>query len=137
MKKKKRFHESNKRASQRQLRVGEELRHALSEVFVRGGLNDPELSQVSITISEVRVSPDLANATVYVTYLGHRDFDDNLNGALQRASPYLRNQLAQKVYLRRIPNLTFKYDDSFEHASRISRLLNGSDIDQIGDKKDA
>ena len=78
MSNKNRFDEPGKHASQRQLRVGEELRHALSELFVRGDLNDPELSEVSITISEVRISPDLTKATVFVTCFGCKSLSNFL-----------------------------------------------------------
>ncbi len=123
MNNKKLFHGSNKPSSQRQLRVGEELRHVLSQLFLRGELSDPELSGVSITISEVRISPDLFNATVFVTELGGKERKKNIVEVLGRATPFLRHKIAQRIYLRRVPNLSFEYDTSFEYADRISSLL--------------
>ena len=123
MNNKKIFRGSKKPLSQRQLRVGEELRHVLSQLFLRGELSDPELFGVYITISEVRISPDLANATVYVTQLGGKERKKSIVDALSRATPFLRHKIAQRIYLRRVPNLSFEYDNSFEHAERISKLL--------------
>ena len=123
MNNKKFFRGSNQPFSQRQLRVGEELRHVLSQLFLRGELSDPELSSVSITISEVRMSPDLINATVYVTQLGVTEPKKHIVEALNRAAPFLRHKIAQRIYLRRVPNLSFEYDTSFEYADRMSNLM--------------
>jgi ribosome-binding factor A len=109
-------------ASQRQLRVGEEIRHALAEVFLRAEFRDPDLAGVSVTVSEVRISPDLRNATAFVLPLGGRD-DATVLAALGRASPYLRGELAKRLKLRFAANLSFKRDDSFDEAERIGRLL--------------
>lgn len=109
-------------ASQRQLRVGEEVRHALAEVFLRAEFRDPDLAGVSVTVSEVRISPDLRNATAFVLPLGGRD-DATVLAALGRAAPYLRGELAKRLRLRFAANLSFKRDDSFDEAQRIDRLL--------------
>ena len=82
--------------SQRQLRVGEELRHVLAHVLERGDLRDPGLAGVTVTVTEVRVSPDLRNATAYVVPLGGGAAEDVL-GALARARPYLRRKVADAV----------------------------------------
>ncbi len=115
-------------ASQRQLRVGEELRHALAEVFARGTIREPALDGVALTISEVRMSPDLRNARAYVMPLGGGDTTEVLEG-LRRCIPYLRGQVAKRVRLKYMPMLDFEIDDSFEAASRIDALLRQLDGD--------
>jgi len=112
--------------SKRQLRVGEELRHALAAVLARGDLRDPELRDLSITVTEVRASPDLRNATVYVLPLGGAKTPadtEAMVGALRRAGPYLRGQIAREVVLRFTPALSFEADTSFDRADRIDSLL--------------
>ena len=113
---------SERPVSQRQLRVGEAVRHALAEIFERGTLRDPSLSGVSVTVTEVKVSPDLRNATAFVTPLGGGDAEAMV-GALGRAAPFLRRRVAETVNLKFAPNLTFRIDGSFEYAGRIERLL--------------
>ncbi|WP_193184794.1 30S ribosome-binding factor RbfA [Nisaea sediminum] len=108
--------------SQRQLRVGEEVRHVLAGVFQRGELHDPELDGVSITVSEVSVSPDLRNATVFVMPLGGAHADDVLAG-LKRAAPFLRTMLAKQMTLRTVPRMRFIIDTAFETASRINQMF--------------
>lgn len=108
--------------SQRQLRVGEEVRHVLAGVFQRGDLHDPELEGVSITVSEVSVSPDLRNATVFVMPLGGVHADDVLAG-LKRAAPYLRTMLAKQMTLRTVPRMRFIIDTAFESANRINQMF--------------
>ena len=103
---------SRKRApSQRQLRVGEELRHALASIFAHGDLRDPAIAARPVTVTEVRVSPDLKNATVYVSALGAGD-DAALLDALQRARPFLRGRLGSLIHLRFTPNLSFERADA-------------------------
>lgn len=108
--------------SQRQLRVGEELRHVLAGMLARGEARDPDLSGVSVTVSEVRVSPDLRHATVYVLPLGGGGAE-NLLAGLERAAPYLRSRVARMVKLKFTPALVFKADTSFDYAGRIEDLL--------------
>jgi ribosome-binding factor A len=108
--------------SQRQLRVGEELRHVLARLMERGELNDPALAGVSITVTEVRASPDLRNATVYVMPLGGSQVESVVQ-ALGRASPFLRRQVAATVNLRNMPRLTFVADPSFDQAHHLESLL--------------
>ncbi len=107
---------------QRQLRVGEEIRHALSRIFARGELHDPDLSDADITVSEVRVSPDLRAATAYVLPLGGAG-TERVMAALSRATPAVRARLAREVELRFVPTLRFEPDRSFENASRVAALL--------------
>jgi len=111
-----------KAPSQRQLRVGEELRHLLSDILHLGGLRDPALSATSITITEVRISPDLKNATAFVMPLGGDDIAEVVAG-FKRAAPYLRREIGKKLQLRYTPNLSFQADHSFDEAERIGRAL--------------
>jgi ribosome-binding factor A len=106
----------------RQLRVGEELRHALDQVLRRAHVRDPDLQGASITVTEVRVSPDLRAATAFVLPLAGRNADVVL-AALQRAAPFLRGELARAVRLRVAPTLAFALDASFDEAERIERAL--------------
>jgi ribosome-binding factor A len=107
---------------QRQLRVGEEIRHALARIFARGELHDPALGAADITVSEVRVSPDLKAATAFVLPLGGAHTADVM-AALRRAAPAVRAILAHEVELRYVPRLQFEADRSFENAGRIEALL--------------
>ena len=113
---------SARAATQRQLRVGEELRHALAQLLCSGELRDPALSDASITVTEVRVSPDLKNATAFVMPLAGANADA-IMAALQRSAPFLRGRLARTVELRQAPNLVFAFDHSFDNAARIAALL--------------
>jgi ribosome-binding factor A len=108
--------------SQRQLRVGEELRHALSQVLARGELRDPHLTDVSLTVTEVRVSPDLKNATAFVVPLGGGDLEAVV-AALNHAASFLRGQLGHEVRLRYTPRLSFQADHSFDEAAHINDIL--------------
>jgi len=123
--------------SQRQLRVGEEIRHALAGILAREPLRDPALQNVVLTVTEVRVSADLRNATAFVVPLGglggaesrgHEALAGKPGGgdiltALEHAAPYLRHLLAPRLRLRRLPTLVFAYDDSFDHAEHIAGVL--------------
>ena len=115
--------------SQRQLRVGEDLRHHLSSILMRQETHIPELDSVPITISEVSVSPDLSNARVYVMTLGGVDIERVLP-VLNQAAPFLRHQLAGRVHLRRLPALKFVTDDSYETADRMARLFSAIQTDK-------
>ena len=108
--------------SQRQLRVGEEVRHALAMVLERGDLRDPVLQGISITVTEVRMSPDLRNASVFLMPLGGGD-GETVVAALARARRFLRRQVAERVHLKYTPDLEFLADGSFDEASHIARLL--------------
>jgi ribosome-binding factor A len=108
--------------SQRQLRVGEAMRHVLAELLVRGAVHDPVLTDASITISEVRMSRDLRHAVAYVMALGDEPSDDLLD-ALHRAAPLLRGEAARRIHLKFAPQLSFRIDRSFAEATRIDRLL--------------
>ncbi len=110
--------------SQRQLRVGEELRHALSEVLGEASLRDPDLVEAAITVTEVRLSPDLKNATAFVMPLGGADLEVKV-AALRRAAPFLRGEVARRLKLRFTPRLSFEPDLSFDTAGRIDAVLRG------------
>ncbi len=107
--------------SQRQLRVGEEIRHTLADIFRRGEFRDPELMDLNVTVSEVRISPDLKNATAFVMPLGGSK--PELVAALNRASAFLRTQVAHEIRLPYAPRLSFQLDTSFDYAEKIDRLL--------------
>ena len=117
--------------SQRQLRVGELLRHELTQILDRGVVRDPDLAGVAITVSEIRVSSDLRNATAYVMPLGGKDCEIVVE-ALGRAAPFLRRRLAARLTLKYIPNLNFETDATFDYAGRINQLLNGGRTDDDG-----
>ncbi|WP_096703890.1 30S ribosome-binding factor RbfA [Magnetospirillum sp. 15-1] len=113
--------------SQRQLRVGEELRHAIAMVIERGEFRDPDLQGRAITVTEVRVSPDLRNATVFVVPLGGGDVAPILAG-LKRAKAFLRHEISRMVELRAVPDLWFQEDTTFDTASRIDTILNSPEV---------
>ena len=113
--------------TQRQLRVGEELRHFLARRFERGTLRDPALAGIAITVTEVRVSPDLKHATAFIMPLGGAKLGEVLAG-LARSAGYLRREMAKEVRLRHVPELAFAGDTSFDHASRIDELLNRPEV---------
>lgn len=123
--------------SQRQLRVGEELRHILSGLLMRGDLRDPALSGVSITVTEVRVTPDLRHATAFVMPLAGAE-EEAVAKALKRATPFLRSRMGQGLRMRHTPELVIELDRSFARAERMDRLLDdlnpGDDDDR--DEKD-
>lgn len=113
---------SSKAPSQRQLRVGEEIRHILSGVLSRGHFRDPELDGLNITVTEVRVSPDLKNATAFVTPLGGGEIKPVVK-ALKRARGFIRHEMARELTLRYTPELFFEADLSFDEAGRIENIL--------------
>lgn len=118
---------SDREPSQRQLRVGEQIRHALSRILARGELRDPALTNVPITVSEVRCSPDLKTATAYVLPLGGQNVGEVIS-ALKRAGAFLRGQVAREVRLKYTPGLRFMADESFDEANRIDNLLRRPEV---------
>lgn len=108
--------------SQRQLRVGEEIRHVLVKILGRGDLRDPLAGEANVTVTQVAVSPDLQNATAFVVPLGGRQGDEVVQ-ALNRAAGFLRGQLGREIQLRHTPRLVFEPDRSFDRADEIERLL--------------
>lgn len=117
----------HKEPTQRQLRVGEELRHALSTVLFRNDVGDPALDGLSITVSEVRISPDLRHATAYVAPLGGMDADRMIE-LLSKSAPLIRRAVTSRVNLRYSPNIRFKRDESFDYAMKINELMNNPKV---------
>jgi ribosome-binding factor A len=113
--------------SQRQLRVAEEIRHVLAGLFERRDFRDPELADAEVTVTEVRVGPDLKHAVAFVSRLGRPDVDALLP-ALQRATPFLRGQVARALRLKFAPELTFQPDHALDYAAKIDRLLHIPDV---------
>ncbi len=114
--------ETGKMPTQRGLRAGELVRHALAEVLSRGEVHDPVLEGHLITVPEVRMSPDLRMATIYVMPLGGRDAKDVL-AALDRNKKFLRGEIAHRVNLKFAPDIRFMLDNRFDEAERIEKLL--------------
>ena len=115
--------------SQRQLRVGESLRHALAELLLRIEINDDVLTGVPLTVSEVRTSPDLRQVTVFVAPLGDHDRQEIVE-ALNRHTKFIRGQLAPKVTLKYMPELNFKLDISYDEYEKITDLLRTNKVAQ-------
>jgi ribosome-binding factor A len=108
--------------SQRQLRAGELTRHALVEILRGEEINDPDLAGVSVTVTEVRMSPDLRNATVFVEPLGGGHAPEVVK-ALNRHAKFLRGRLGHSIDMKFTPALKFLHDESFNEAARMNRLF--------------
>lgn len=108
--------------SQRQLRVGEQIRHTLAELLMRGVVHDPVLNEACLTVSEVRPSRDLRRAEVFVIELGG-GLKDETRLALQRATPFLRGEVTRRSHLKYAPELVFTLDESFAEAAHIEDLI--------------
>jgi ribosome-binding factor A len=108
--------------TQRQLRAGELVRHALVEILREEDVADPALQGVSVTVTEVRVSPDLRHAIVFIEPLGGVHSPEVVAG-LNRHSKFLRGRLGRSIDMRFTPDLKFVHDDSFDEAARINRLF--------------
>ena len=117
----------HKPPSQRQLKVGEEIRHALSHILMREDFADPAMKGASVTVSEVRISPDLKNATAYVMPLGGSNKEAVVD-ALNRLAPQLRHLATHKMPLRFSPRIFFKLDETYDEASRIDALLRRPEV---------
>ncbi len=118
---------SSRGPSQRQLRVGELVRHALAEIFQRGEVHDPDLEGMLVTVPEVRMSPDLRLATAFVIPLGGKGAD-KLIATLDRNKKFLRGEVAHRIDLRFAPELRFRLDESFAEGERIDNLLRSPDV---------
>ena len=116
-----------KAPTQRQLRVSEEIRHVLSSLFMRGEFRDPDLADAKVTVTEVRISPDLKNATAFVARLGRTDIDALLP-ALKRVAPYLRSHIAHEMRLRIAPQVSFQPDTTLDYAMHVDALLRKPDV---------
>lgn len=122
--------------SQRQLRVAEEIRHALAAVFTRGDLRDPELADTRVTVTEVRASPDLKHMTVFVSRLG-QTADAALLKLLRANQPELRTQVARAVRLRAAPELHFEADTALDYAMKVDALMRRPEVARdLGPRED-
>lgn len=130
----------SEKRSQRQLKVGEEIRHLLSGILARGELRNPALFDRTLTITEVQISPDLKNASAfYVPLLANSLTDEEkviISQGLQSCAPFLRSQIAQKLKIRSTPKLRFFYDKTFDNMDEISRLLNNPRVRSDIEKSD-
>ncbi|WP_413204692.1 30S ribosome-binding factor RbfA [Rhodospirillum sp. A1_3_36] len=118
---------SSKPPSQRQLRVGEEIRHVLAEIFERGDVHDPAVSGIPLTVSEVRLSYDLKNATVYVMRLGGGEMKEILKG-LVKARSYLRHLIGARLATKFTPDLRFEVDPTYDYAAHIDDILHTPEV---------
>jgi ribosome-binding factor A len=108
--------------SQRQLRVGEVVRHTVAELLSRGEVHNPVIEAHIVTVPEVRMSPDLRMATIYVMPLGGKD-EQKVVDALEQHKRYLRGEIARRVNLKFAPDIRFRLDERFDEAERIEKLL--------------
>ena len=118
--------------SQRQLKVGEEIRHLIADILLRGSFYEPSLEGVTVTISEVSISPDFSNARVYCLPLGGIDYDNVLMG-LNTISKEIQHDLSKRLTIRRTPRLKFVLDESFDIAGRVSTLIQANQSDRVDD----
>jgi ribosome-binding factor A len=122
--------------SQRQLRVGELIRHELADMLSRGEIHDPIIEAHLITVPEVRMSPDLRLATIYIMPLGGRDAEKVIE-AFDHNKRYVRGEIARRVNLKFAPEIRFRVDERFEEAERIEKLLRTPAVKRdLGDDKD-
>src|SRR5450830_2153103 len=121
--------------SQRQLRVGELVRHAIAEMLTRGDVHDPVIEGHLISVPEVRMTPDLRLATIYIMPLAGRDADEVL-AAFERHKKFLRGEIGHRVNLKFAPDIRFRVDERFEEAERIDKLLRSPAIKRDLEHKD-
>ena len=126
---------ADKAPSQRQLRVGELIRHALAEMLSRGDIHDPTIEAHMITVPEVRMTADLRLATVYVMPLGGKD-EKEVVTALERNKKFLRGEIAHRVNLKFAPDIRFRVDERFDEAERIEKILRTPEVRRDLDSKD-
>ncbi len=119
--------DSGQHTSQRQLRVGELVRHALAELLTRGDVHDPVIEGHLITVPEVRMTADLRLATIYIMPLAGRDADEVI-AAFERNKKFLRAEIAHRINLKFAPDIRFRIDERFDEAERIDRLLRSPEV---------
>ena len=119
--------EQSSAPSQRALRAGELVRHALAEILARGEVHDPVIETHLITVAEARMSPDLRLATIYVMPLGGQD-EKSVLAALDRNRRFLRGEIARRVNLQFAPDIRFRIDERFDEAQRIEDLLRSPEV---------
>jgi ribosome-binding factor A len=124
---KQKHRDSSPGGSQRQLRVGELVRHAMAEMLTRGDVHDPVIEGHLITIPEVRMTADLRLATIYVMPMGGRDAEAVV-AAFERHKKFLRTEIAHRINLKFAPDIRFRVDERFEEAERIDKLLHSPDV---------
>jgi ribosome-binding factor A len=124
-----RSHQQGGEPSQRMLRVGELIRHAMSELFTRGAINDPVLEGHLVTVPDVRMSPDLKLATIYILPLGGKDVKEVL-GALEHHRKFLRGEIAKRINLKFAPDIRFKPDRSFDYSCKMDALFEAPKVKQ-------
>jgi ribosome-binding factor A len=129
------YRDQSSSPSQRQLRAGELVRHALAEILSRGEVHDPVIQGHVITVPEVRMSPDLRQATIYVMPLGGRD-EKAVLAALERNKRFLRGEVARRVNLKFAPDIRFRIDERFNEAERIEKLLRSPQVRRDLDSED-
>jgi ribosome-binding factor A len=134
MSRKKSSSKTGKGPSQRMLRVGEMVRHKVAELLIRGEIHDDVLASHVVSISEVRISPDLKLATAYVMPLGGKD-TEKVIAALERHKKFIRAEVAQTLDLKYAPDIRFREDETFEEVSRIDRLLYSEKVRRDVEKK--
>lgn len=113
---------SSKTASKRQLRVGEQLRHILASVLAQGNVHDPDVTGISVTVTEVQPSPDMRNATVFVLPLGGRN-EEIVVAGLNRSAGFIQSEIGKQLSMKFTPRLLFKKDESFEYGDLIDALI--------------
>ena len=121
--------------SQRQLRVGELIRHALADMFSRGDIHDPVIEGHMITVPEVAMTADLRLATIYVMPLGGRDAKPVIE-ALERNKKFLRGEIARRINLKFAPDIRFRFDERFDEAERIEKILRTPQVRRDLEPKD-
>jgi ribosome-binding factor A len=127
--------DASRTPSQRVLRVGELIRHALADMLTRGEVHDPTLETHMVTVPEVRMTPDLRLATVYVMPLGGKDVQEVV-AALERNKRFLRGEIARRVNLKFAPEIRFRADERFDEAERIEKLLRTPEVQRdLGPRK--
>jgi ribosome-binding factor A len=134
MSRKKAAPSGGKGPSQRMLRVGEMIRHKLAELLVRGEIHDDVLASHVVSITEVRISPDLKLATAYVMPLGGKDTESVLV-ALEKHKKFIRAEVAHTLNLKYAPDIRFREDESFDEVSRIDQLLHSEKVRRDVEKK--
>jgi ribosome-binding factor A len=127
--------EQSSAPSQRALRAGELVRHALAEILARGEVHDPVIETHLITVAEARMSPDLRLATIYVMPLGGHD-EKSVLAALDRNKRFLRGEIAHRVNLKFAPDIRFRIDERFDEAQRIEDLLRSPEVARDLDSKE-
>ncbi len=113
---------SGRPTSKRQLRVGEQLRHILSSVLAQGNIHDPDVTGISVTVTEVQTSRDMRNATVFVLPLGGKN-EETVIAGLNRSAGFVQSEIAKQLSMKFTPRLLFKKDESFEYGDHIDELI--------------